>query len=50
MGGAGAMSPVGGLGLESMEIAPQLIRPEIELLGNDVYIHGIPWPADKYFK
>ncbi|REK07184.1 MAG: bifunctional diaminohydroxyphosphoribosylaminopyrimidine deaminase/5-amino-6-(5-phosphoribosylamino)uracil reductase RibD [Planctomycetota bacterium] len=39
-GGQGAPSPVGGQGVDLMAQAVSLIRPVIELSGDDVYIHG----------
>lgn len=40
IGGSGAHSPFSGLGLESMEHAPQLVNPQIEILDENVYING----------
>lgn len=40
IGGSGAHSPLSGLGLESMEQAPQLENPRIETLDENVYING----------
>jgi diaminohydroxyphosphoribosylaminopyrimidine deaminase/5-amino-6-(5-phosphoribosylamino)uracil reductase len=39
-GGAGAPSPLGGLGLEEMPEAMSLIAPAIEILDGDVYVQG----------
>ncbi len=40
IGGANALSPFGGFGLESMENAVQLRQHNIEVLDGDLYIHG----------
>ncbi len=40
LGGAGALSPVAGLGLAAMADALVLPSPKIEILEGDVYVHG----------
>ena len=40
IGGAAAPAPLAGRGLEQMGQAVRLVRPEIEILDGDVYVHG----------
>ncbi len=40
VGGANALSPFGGLGLQSMENAIELRQQEIQILDGNIYIHG----------
>lgn len=40
LGGAGAVGPIGGSGVERMAQAIKLSAPRIEQFGGDVYIHG----------
>ena len=40
LGGAAAISPLGGTGRTAPSEAPDLLDPEIELLDADIYIHG----------
>lgn len=40
IGGEAAPSPIAGLGLAEMQQATQIETPQIEIVGNDVYIHG----------
>lgn len=40
IGGAAARSPLGGEGVDEMALAFALDQPEVERLGDDVYIHG----------
>lgn len=39
-GGVAARSPLAGKGVESMLEARRIINPEIELLGDNIYVHG----------
>jgi diaminohydroxyphosphoribosylaminopyrimidine deaminase / 5-amino-6-(5-phosphoribosylamino)uracil reductase len=41
LGGAAAPSPIGGSGLAEMSAALKLHAPEVEVLGSDVYVHGL---------
>ena len=40
LGGAGATSPLAGVGRAAPSELPDLEDPEIEILAGDVYIHG----------
>ena len=40
VGGAGALTPLGGVGLERIPEASQLDAPEISVFGGDVYLRG----------
>ena len=40
LGGWQAISPIAGLGLQNVPQLPQMIEPDIEIIGGDVYIHG----------
>ena len=40
IGGVTALSPVGGVGLEQVPQADQLILQSVKLLGNDIYLNG----------
>lgn len=40
IGGRGAIPAIQGLGLPEMEFASRLVDPAVEILENDIYIHG----------
>jgi diaminohydroxyphosphoribosylaminopyrimidine deaminase/5-amino-6-(5-phosphoribosylamino)uracil reductase len=40
IGGSGARSPIGGLGLATIDEGSRLDSPTIEQLGEDIYLHG----------
>ena len=40
VGGSTALSPVGGQGIELMSRALGLVKPQIAVVGDDVYLHG----------
>lgn len=39
-GGAGAISPVEGVGVETIDVSTKLVDRHVELLGDDIYIRG----------
>jgi diaminohydroxyphosphoribosylaminopyrimidine deaminase/5-amino-6-(5-phosphoribosylamino)uracil reductase len=41
IGGAKALSPIGGRGIEYMTEALKLKEPRVEVIGEDVLIHGL---------
>ena len=46
LGGADAPGPIAGHGASGPAVMPRLIRPEIERLEDDIYLHGpVTWPV-----
>ena len=46
MGGADAPGPIAGQGAAEPAVMPRLMRPEIERLEDDIYLHGpVTWPV-----
>ena len=39
-GGQGAITPIEGLGVETMDQAVELVSPETQIIGSDIYIKG----------